>query len=182
MAVESGICDFGWPAPDFVLKGTDGKLWRLTDVRGPRGTLVMFICNHCPYVKGAIERIVRDARELDALGIRSVAIMPNDTEAYPEDDFDYMVAFAKAHQMPFPYLIDETQSVAKAYDAKCTPDFFGFDRDLRLQYRGRIDIGGKNVVPGARRDLFEAMKQIAESGQGPREQVPSIGCSVKWRR
>ncbi|HJS33288.1 MAG TPA: thioredoxin family protein, partial [Alphaproteobacteria bacterium] len=139
-------------------------------------------CNHCPYVKAAAARIVRDAKELQAIGVGVIAIMPNDSEAYPDDSFDKMKAFAHHNGFTFPYVIDRTQSVARAYDAVCTPDFFGFDADLALKYRGRIDAGGKNEVPGARRELFEAMRQIAQTGQGPAAQFPSVGCSIKWRR
>jgi len=181
MAVEQPVCNFGWTAPDFALPGVDGRTHALEDLRGARGTLVMFICNHCPYVKAVVDRIVRDARELEEHGIASLAIMPNDTEAYPEDDFEHMKAFARDHDFPFPYLIDETQEVARAYDAVCTPDFFGFDADLGLQYRGRLDSSKTTAVPDAPRELFDAMVRIAETGQGPREQIPSMGCSIKWR-
>lgn len=179
---ETPVCDFGAPAPDFELPGVDGRTRTLADCRGEKGTLVMFICNHCPYVKGAIQRIVRDCRELQDLGVGSVAIMSNDPAEYPEDSFDNMKAFARDHGFPFPYLIDESQSIAKAYGAVCTPDFFGYNADLELQYRGRIDAGGKDDPgPTAKRELFEAMKQIAETGQGPREQTPSMGCNIKWK-
>lgn len=182
MAVTAPDLALGARAPDFALEGVDGKTWALADVRGAKGTLVMFICNHCPYVKGAAARIVRDAKELQAMGVGVIAIMPNDTDAYPDDSFDNMKAFARRSGFTFPYVIDRTQSVARAYDAVCTPDFFGFDADLALKYRGRIDAGGKSEVPGARRELFEALRQIAESGQGPASQFPSVGCSIKWRR
>jgi len=175
------ICDFGWKAPDFALKGTDGKTYALKDVRGPKGTLVAFICNHCPYVKAIIARLSQEARELQAIGIGVVAIMPNDTESYPEDSFDNMKAFAKTHDFSFPYVIDETQAVARAYDAVCTPDFFGFNAKDELQYRGRLDESGMRLVNGARRELYEAMKQVAATGHGPKEQTPSMGCSIKWR-
>ena len=179
---ETPGLELGKPAPDFELKGTDGKTWTLADVSGPKGTLVMFICNHCPYVKGAIDRIVRDCRELEGLGIGSVAIMSNDTTTYSADSFDNMKRFAAGHGLPFPYLIDETQDVARAYGAVCTPDFFGYDAEGKLQYRGRIDSGGPRApAPGAKRELFEAMKQVAETGRGPEEQIPSVGCSIKWR-
>lgn len=181
MAVAGISGGLGWQAADFDLPGVDGRRWNLSDVRGERGTLVMFICNHCPYVKGAIDRIVIDAREMEGFGVRSVAIMPNDTSAYPEDDMPRMVEFAAAHRLPFPYLIDETQLVARAYSAICTPDFFGFNREMRLCYRGRLDAGGRVALPNARRDLVEAMRQVAETGQGPGEQIPGVGCSVKWR-
>ncbi|MBI1208055.1 MAG: redoxin domain-containing protein [Azospirillum sp.] len=176
------ICNFGWPAADFRLRGVDGKSWTLADIRGPRGTVVMFICNHCPYVKSAIGRIVRDVGELQQHhGIAAAAIMPNDTARYPEDGFGFMQQFAAAHRLPFPYLLDETQVVARTYDAVCTPDFFGFNRALELQYRGRLDAGRIEPVPGASRDLFDAMVQIAGTGQGPEEQISSMGCSIKWR-
>ncbi len=181
MAVETPICDFGWKAPAFELPGTDGKTYTLEDCRGENGTLVMFICNHCPYVRSVIDRIVRDAKELAPLGIKTVAISANDVEQYPQDSFENMKIFAEENNFPFPYLYDETQEVAKAYGAVCTPDFFGFDRDLGLQYRGRLDASRKEPVPGAKRELFEAMKQIAETQKGPKEQIPSMGCSIKWK-
>ncbi len=182
MAMTTPICDFGWKPPGFSLKGTDGRIYTLEDVRGPKGTLVMFICNHCPYVKAIIDRLVRDAKELQAAGIGVIAIMSNDTEAYPEDSFENMKRFAAEHGFTFPYVIDETQEIARAYDAVCTPDFFGFDKDLGLQYRGRLDASRKEAAPAdARRELFEAMMQVAATGRGPEEQVPSMGCSIKWR-
>jgi len=181
MAAETPICEFGWQAPDFRLEGVDGRSYALADVRGETGTLVMFICNHCPYVKAVIDRIVREVAALEEKGIGAVAIMSNDTEAYPADSFDNMKRFAAEHRFNFPYLIDRTQEVARAYDAVCTPDFFGFDRDLGLQYRGRLDESKREAVPGARRELYEAMVGVAETGQGPKEQVPSMGCSIKWR-
>lgn len=175
------ICDFGWKAVDFDLGGVDGKRYSLADVRGENGALVMFICNHCPYVQAVLDRIVRDAKELAGHGIGSIAIMPNDTESYPEDSFDNMKRVARENDFPFPYVIDETQEAARAYDAICTPDFFGFDKDLGLQYRGRLDASRMAPVPDARRDLFEAMAEIARSGQGPKKQIASMGCSIKWR-
>ena len=183
MAATTPVCNFGWKPPDFDLPGTDGRRHTLASARGPNGVLVMFICNHCPYVKATLDRLVRDCRELAAHGIGSIAIMSNDPTDYPEDSFDNMVRAAKAHDFPFPYVIDETQDVARAYGAVCTPDLFGFDRDLGLQYRGRIDASGRSPAPpGARRELFEAMVQVARTGQGPRDQTPSMGCSIKWRR
>jgi peroxiredoxin len=179
---NTGICDFGWKAQDFSLRGVDGKMWSLADVRGKNGTLVIFICNHCPYVKATISRIVEEANALKALGIGTIAIMPNDTQSYPQDSFDNMQAFAQRHGFTFPYAIDETQAVARAYDAQCTPDFFGFNAQDELQYRGRLDASRTSLVPGARRELYEAMKQVAETGRGPEEQTPSMGCSIKWRR
>lgn len=182
MAVETPICDFGWKAPDFSLPGVDGRAWRLADVKGARGTLVVFICNHCPYVKAVVDRIVRDARELQAMGVGVVAISSNDAAHYPEDSFDNMKVFAARHGFTFPYLYDEAQNVAHAYDAVCTPDFYGFDAQLGLQYRGRLDASRKEAGPAdLRRDLFLAMKQVAETGRGPQEQVPSMGCSIKWK-
>jgi peroxiredoxin len=175
------VCDFGWKAPAFTLPGVDGKTYSLEELRGPNGTLLMFICNHCPYVKAVAKRIVRDAKELKALGVNTVAICANDATSHPDDSFDNMAAFAEINGFGFPYLQDETQEVAKAYDAICTPDFFGFNGALELQYRGRLDESRAEAAPdNVRRDLFEAMKQVAETGKGPREQTPSIGCSIKW--
>jgi peroxiredoxin len=181
MAASTPVCDFGWKAPPFTLPATDGRRYALDEVRGPNGTLVAFICNHCPYVKAVIGRLVRDARELAALGIATVAINANDAVQYPDDGFAEMQAFARRHQLPFPYLHDETQEVASAYGAVCTPDFFGFNAGLELQYRGRLDASRKEAADGARRDLFEAMKLVAETGLGPADQVASIGCSIKWK-
>lgn len=178
---ETPVCDFDQPAPDFRLPGVDGRNYTLAELRGPSGLLVMFICNHCPYVKSVRERIIRDARELKAIGIHSVAIMSNDPSDYPEDSFENMKKIAVELQFPFPYLYDESQEVAKKYGAVCTPDFFGYNRDLKLQYRGRLDESRKDPVPNARRDLFEAMKQVAQTGRGPKEQIPSMGCSIKWK-
>jgi len=176
------VCQFGWQAIDFDLPGVDGRRHSLQSARGPNGLLLMFICNHCPYVKAVIHRIVRDARELAGLGVGSIAIMSNDPTDYPEDSWDNMQRIARELDFPFPYVLDETQEVAKAYGAVCTPDFFGFNSRLELQYRGRLDASRKETAPeGVRRDLFEAMKQIASTGAGPREQIPSIGCSIKWR-
>ncbi|MDP9127721.1 MAG: thioredoxin family protein [Pseudomonadota bacterium] len=180
---QKGAVQLGWPAADFRLKGTTGQFYTLGDVRGPKGLLVMFICNHCPYVKGALDRIIRDVTELRALGIGSVAIMSNDTVAYPDDSFENMQRLASEKNLPFPYLIDMTQEVARAYDAACTPEFYGFDANLKLAYHGRIDAGGKAMpASGSKRELFEAMKQIAEEGRGPEEQHVSIGCSIKWKK
>lgn len=182
MAEHTPICNFGWKAPAFTLPGTEGETCSLDELRGPNGTLVMFICNHCPYVKAVIDRIVRDVNDLKPVGINAVAISSNDVVHYPEDSFDNMKRFAEMHRFSFPYLFDESQEVARAYDAVCTPDFFGFNADLELQYRGRLDESRKEAAPeGVRRELFEAMKQIAETGEGPREQTPSIGCSIKWK-
>lgn len=182
MAAVPPVCDFGWPAPDFDLPGTDGKRHTLRDVRGPNGVVIAFICNHCPYVLAVIDRIVRDARDLQPLGIGFAAICSNDATNYPADSFDNMVKMASEQGFPFPYLHDEDQSVARAYDAQCTPDFFGFNSDMKLQYRGRLDASRNKAGPeGLRRDLYEAMKQVAETGQGPRDQVASMGCSIKWK-
>jgi len=181
-SLETPVCDFGLLAPDFSLPGVDGNSWTRDHCRGPNGLLVMFICNHCPYVKAVRERLVRDARELSDHGIGCVAIMSNDPADYPEDGFDHMKRVAEEFAFPFPYLIDESQEVAKTFGAVCTPDFFGYNADLGLQYRGRLDESRKETAPeGVRRDLFEAMKQVAETGRGPQQQVPSVGCSIKWR-
>ena len=182
-ALQPPLCDFGWPAVDFDLPGVDGRRHSLASTRGRNGLLVMFICNHCPYVKAVLDRIVRDARELATLGVNSIAIMSNDPTDYPEDSWDQMVALAKTLDFPFPYVVDEMQAVAKAYGAVCTPDFFGFNADLHLQYRGRLDESRREAAaPTVRRDLFEAMKQVAATGRGPAEQIASIGCSIKWRQ
>jgi peroxiredoxin len=181
MAAVPPICDFGWKAPDFRLPATDGKTYALADIRGPKGTLIAFICNHCPYVKAVIGRLMRDAIDLKALGIGSVAICSNDARSHPDDSFANMKLFAERHAFTFPYLHDESQAVARAYDAVCTPDFFGFDAKDGLQYRGRLDESRATLVPNARRDLYEAMKQVAETGQGPRDQIASMGCSIKWK-
>ena len=181
VSLETPICDFGAPAVDFSLLGAGGKVWTLADCKGENGLLVMFICNHCPYVKAVRERLVRDTRELLGYGLKSVAIMSNDPTEYSEDSFENMQKVAKEFGFPFPYLIDKTQEIAKAYGAVCTPDFFGYNNRLELQYRGRLDASRKETAPpDARRDLFEAMKAIAQTGQGPREQIPSMGCSIKW--
>jgi peroxiredoxin len=178
---KARICDFGWKARDFSLKGVDGRIYSLADVRGPNGTVVVFLCNHCPYVKGTIGRIVEEARALKEIGIGMIGVMSNDPDDYPEDSFDNMKAFARTHGFGFPYAVDETQEVARAYGAQCTPDFFGFNAKDELQYRGRLDASRTSLVPGARRELFEAMKQVAETGHGPEQQTPSMGCSIKWR-
>jgi len=175
------ICAFGWKARDFALKGVDGKTYSLADVRGPKGTLVVFLCNHCPYVKASIDRIVAEAKALRDIGIGTIAIMPNDTKTYPEDSLDKMKEFSGRHGFTFPYVIDEMQEIARSYDAQCTPDFFGFNAQDELQYRGRLDASRMTKVANARRDLFEAMKQVSETGRGPQEQFPSMGCSIKWK-
>jgi peroxiredoxin len=182
MAVSTSICEFGWTAPDFALPGVDGRTYRLEDVRGPKGTVIIFMCNHCPYVIAVIERLKRDAADLQAMGIGVAAICSNDARSYPEDSFDNMKLFAERHELPFPYLHDESQAVARAYDARCTPDFFGFDYELGLQYRGRLDEGRRDPPPeNARRELYEAMKRVVETGEGPKEQTASMGCSIKWK-
>ena len=183
MAVQPPICDFGRKAPEFKLPGIDGKAWSLADVKGPNGTLVMFICNHCPYVKAVADRIARDAKALRDIGIGIAAINANDPTTHPEDSFDNMKVFAESHGFAFPYLFDQSQDIARAYDAACTPDFFGYNKDLELQYRGRLDASLRNPAPpDARRELLEAMTQVARTGRGPAEQIPSMGCSIKWRR
>lgn len=182
MAAVPPVCDFGWKAVDFSLPATNGQTYGLKDIAGPNGALIMFICNHCPYVVAVRERILRDARELQAMGIGVVAISSNDAEAYPQDSFEKMIDLAEKEKFPFPYLYDRDQNVARAYDAVCTPDFFGFNKDLELQYRGRLDASRKETAaPDVRRDLFEAMKQVAETGAGPEDQIPSMGCSIKWK-
>ena len=178
---ETPVCDFGRHAPDVSLPDPSGALHSLTSCRGERGTLVMFICNHCPYVQAVIDRLVEDCRALERAGVSSVAIMPNDVVAYPQDGPEQMAAWANEKRFPFPYLIDETQAVARAYGAVCTPDFFGYNADLELQYRGRLDASRKEPVPDAPRDLLTAMQQVAETGKGPAQQIPSMGCSIKWR-
>jgi len=181
VSLQTPVCDFGSPAIDFLLPGVDGNEWSLADCAGEKGLLVMFICNHCPYVKSIRERIVRDTRDLKAMGVNTVAIMSNDPSQYAEDSFENMQKISGEFGFSFPYLVDETQQVAKAYGAVCTPDFFGYNADLQLQYRGRLDESRKETAPeGVRRDLFEGMKQVAESGKGPEEQIPSMGCSIKW--
>ena len=182
MGAQPPVCNFGWSARDFDLPATDGRRYTLEQVRGPKGLLVMFICNHCPYVKAIRERLVRDCTELAAFGIHCVAINANDAADYPEDSFDNMQRVARDFKFPFPYLLDESQDVARAYDAVCTPDFFGFNDKLELQYRGRLDASRSAPLANARRDLFEAMKSVAQSGRGPTAQIASMGCSIKWKR
>ncbi len=180
VSLQTPICDFGWKAPDFRLLGTDGEIWTLARARGSRGVLVMFICNHCPYVKAIRPRLVEDLRQLRALGIGAIAIMSNDPADYKEDSYRYMQAVAQEYDFPFPYVMDVTQAAARDYGAVCTPDFFGFNADLELQYRGRFDASRKETAPDSARDLFQAMRGVAETGRGPTEQIPSIGCSIKW--
>ncbi len=178
---ETLVCDFGQDAIDFSLSGTDNRLWSLEECRGENGTLVMFICNHCPYVKAIQGRLARDTHELLDVGVKSVAIMSNDTHDYPEDSFENMQKIAEQFQYPFPYLLDETQQIAKSYGAVCTPDFFGYNADLKLQYRGRLDASRTEPTADAPRELFEAMKSIAASGKGPEAQITGLGCSIKWK-
>lgn len=172
----------GWKANEFNLKGVDGNRYTLADVKGEKGLLVMFICNHCPFVKAIVDRVVRDAKALQEKGVGVVAIMANDTEDYPEDSFENMQLFAEHNGFTFPYVIDETQEIAKAYGAVCTPDFFGFDAQLGLQYRGRLDASGMSpAAADAKRELYEALCLIAETGKAPPDQNASIGCSIKWK-
>jgi peroxiredoxin len=181
MAATAEPIQRGMLAPDFTLPGTDGQRWTRDAAVGAHGLLVAFICNHCPYVQAIIDRLVRDARALQDAGIGVVAISSNDVGAYPQDSFENMRAFAQQHGFTFPYLYDESQEVARAYGAVCTPDFFGFNRDLQLEYRGRLDASGRQpAAPDSRRELLEAMQQIAVTGRGPAEQSASIGCSIKW--
>jgi peroxiredoxin len=172
----------GWLAAPFDLPGTDGRRHTLDSVRGANGTVVMFICNHCPYVKAVVGKIVRDMADLARHGVGSIAIMSNDPADYPDDSFANMKLFAAEHGFTFPYVIDESQDVARAYGAVCTPDFFGLDRDLKLAYRGRLDASGRSADPTAARELFEAMLAVARTGRAPAVQQPSVGCSIKWRR
>ncbi len=182
VSLETPVCEFGKSAVDFSLPGVDGKSWSLAECAGPNGLLVMFICNHCPYVKSIRERIVRDTDELKAMGVNSVAIMSNDPSLYDEDSFENMKNISDQFGFSFPYLLDETQAIAKAYGAVCTPDFFGYNGKLELQYRGRLDASRKETAEGeVRRDLFLGMKEVAETGSGPAEQIPSMGCSIKWK-
>jgi peroxiredoxin len=182
MAINTPLCDFGWKAPDFELTDTAGTRQTLDSLRGPNGLLIMFICNHCPYVKAIIDRIGRDARELQKLGVGVAAIMSNDPHDYPEDSFENMQMLARELDFSFPYLYDATQDVARAYSAVCTPDFFGFNRNFELQYRGRLDASGRApAAPDVQRELLEAMREVVATGHGPREQIASMGCSIKWR-
>ena len=182
MAVETPICDFGWTAPDFALPGVDGRSWRLADIKGERGVLVMFICNHCPYVRSVIDRIVRDAKELQAMGIGVAAISSNDAATYPEDSFDNMKRVAAREGFTFPYLYDESQDVARAYDAACTPDFYVFDKNLRLAYRGCLD-GSRpgSGIPLTGKDLRAALDAVLAGKPVVEQQYPSAGCNIKWK-
>jgi len=181
MPVQTPICDFGKKAIPFELKSTDNKIISLDDIKGENGTLIMFICNHCPYVRAVTKEIVKDCNELKKIGINSVAICSNDFINYPEDSFDNMIKFSKDNQFSFPYLQDETQEIAKAYDAVCTPDFFGYDKNLELQYRGRFrELKDLKPVNNGDSDLKIAMKMVAQTQKGPDQQIPSMGCNIKW--
>ena len=178
---ETPICNFGEKAKNFNLLSTENRKLSLNDVKGKNGTLVMFICNHCPYVKAIIKNIVEDVKYLETLNIKSVAIMSNDVKNYPEDSFENMITFSKLNNFSFPYLFDETQKIAKDYGAVCTPDFFGYNSNLELQYRGRIrELKNLKPVIKGDSDLMTAMKLIAKSGKGPKKQIPSMGCNIKW--
>ena len=179
--LKTPICDFGTNAKDFQLNSTTNKIKSLNDIKGETGTLIMFICNHCPYVKAVIKDVIEDYKNLEKFGIKAIAISSNDTIKYPEDSFENMIKFSKEHNFNFPYLFDKTQDVAKNYGAICTPDFFGFNGNLELQYRGRIrELKDLKPVRVGESDLFKAMKQISETGKGPKDQIPSLGCSIKW--
>ena len=179
---KTPFCNFNEGAVDFELSDINGKMWSLADCRGENGTLVMFICNHCPYVKAIQNNLVEDTRKLIEAGVNSVAIMSNDPQDYPEDSFENMKKISEKYNFPFPYLFDETQKIAKAYNAVCTPDFFGYNKLLKLQYRGRFDASGMtHAKKNTRHDLLEAMLQVAKTSKGPEEQIPSVGCSIKWK-
>ena len=179
---KTPICDFGKKAETFELKSVDGSTVNLESIKGENGTLIMFICNHCPYVKAVIDDIVKDCNALKSLGVNSVAICSNDMINYPDDSFDKMIEFSKINKFNFPYLHDENQEIAKKYDAVCTPDFFGYNSNLELQYRGRIrELKELKAVRSGESDLMTAMKMIADTGKGPREQIPSMGCNIKWK-
>lgn len=180
MLLDTPICDFGWKAPDFTLKDPDGASFKMTDYLGEKGLLITFICNHCPYVQGIGERLAADTRSLLDEGINVLAVMSNDYRSVSIDSPANMKLFAQHYGFPFPYLVDEDQSVGKAYGAVCTPDFFGFNKEGELQYRGRLDSAGMGNAQNRNPELLNAMRQIAETGQGPREQIPSMGCSIKW--
>lgn len=181
VSLETPICEFDKQAIDFSLPDVDGKIWTLEQCRGENGLIVMFICNHCPYVKAILERLIRDTKELKTLGINSVAIMSNDPAQYVEDSPENMRKIAQESGFSFPYLLDSSQDVAKQYGAVCTPDFFGYNAELKLQYRGRLDASRKETAAlNVKRDLFDSMKQVAQTGKGPEEQIPSMGCSIKW--
>jgi len=181
MAAQPPICNFGENAPDFTLPGVDGQKHSLTSLKGRNGTVIVFMCNHCPYVKSIIGRLDEEAQALKEIGVSLVGICANDSTTHPGDSFDNMRKWSQELNFSFPYLHDESQEVAKAYGAICTPDFFGYNADLKLQYRGRLDQSKTSLVAGARRDLFLAMQQVAESGKGPEDQIASMGCSIKWK-
>ena len=182
ISLQTPVCEFGKKAVDFSLPGVDQQQWTLEKCSGERGLLIMFISNHCPYVQAIRKKLVRDTGELIALGVNSVAVMPNDTAAYPDDSFANMLRVSNEFNFPFPYLLDESQEVARAYEAVCTPDFFGYNAKLELQYRGRLDAAGPKSDDDTQvRELFDAMRQVAETGRGPEHQIASMGCSIKWR-
>ena len=181
-SLTTPAAELGSAAPDFLLPSTMGGMVSRDEARGPKGLLVVFMCNHCPYVKAIIDRLIRDAKDLEALGINTVAISANDAQTYPEDSFDNMKRWAEEKRFPFPYLYDESQAVAQAYGAICTPDFFGFDADLKLRYRGRLDASKRETAPtDAKRELYLAMREVALTGDTTMEQIPSMGCSIKWK-
>ena len=181
MPIKTPICDFNKKAENFELKSTNNKIVTLNDIKGHKGTLIMFICNHCPYVKAVIKDIVEDCKNLEELGIKSLAICSNDSINYPEDSFDKMIEFSNNNNFNFPYLIDETQEIAKKYDAVCTPDFFGYNKNQELQYRGRIrELKDLKPLRNEESDLYKAMKQVSKTNMGPKNQIPSMGCSIKW--
>ncbi len=178
---ETPICNFGEKAKNFNLVSTENKKISLNDVKGKNGTLIMFICNHCPYVKAIIKNISEDVKYLETLDIKSAAIMSNGVKNYPEDSFENMISFSKLNNFSFPYLYDKTQEVAKEYGAVCTPDFFGYNKNLELQYRGRIrELKNLKPIGKGESDLNIAMRLIAASGKGPKNQIPSMGCNIKW--
>ena len=180
MLLETPLCDFGWQAPSFTIKDTHGNTHTLASLMGEKGLLIAFICNHCPYVIAIIERFVADAKLLQEQGVGVVAIMPNDFSAYPDDSPENMALFAKKHNFSFPYLVDESQTVAKAYDAVCTPDFFGFNAKGELQYRGRLDDAKIEDKTDIQHELLDAMCMVAKTSKGPKSQMASMGCSIKW--
>jgi peroxiredoxin len=179
--IKTPICEFGKKAENFQLKSTNNKIISLNDFKGENGTLIMFICNHCPYVKAVIEDIIQDCKNLEKIGVKSLAVSSNDVKNYPEDSFENMIKFSQKHNFSFPYLFDETQKIAKTYNAVCTPDFFGYNKNLKLQYRGRIrELKELKAIRSGDSDLYKAMIQIAKTDRGPENQVPSMGCSIKW--
>ncbi len=181
MAVSTPVCNFGEKSHHFELKSTDNKTVSINDIKGENGFLIVFISNHCPYVKAIISFLVNDAKYFESIGIKTVAIMSNDTKKYPDDSFENMKKFSIEHNFSFPYLFDETQEVAKKYNAVCTPDFFGYNKNSELQYRGRI-LEAQKLKPvfNGETELKKAMNQIATTGEGPKEQIPSMGCGIKW--